>query len=227
VLVVYDGALGGALEEALRGGDTVARAASVQRAESTDWSAVDVLVVQRCLPDGDGLALAEHARAGGFVGALLVVASGAPHAELVETLRRGADDCVREPVAVEELVARVHALGRRSLRIVVGPLCIDTLARRAFLRGEPLTTITRRELDVLTVLARHPGWTPAAELARRLFTRTEDALNHVQVTVSRIRGKLGQDAPILESRRGLGYRLRAAGQGETPPRKVPRGTLST
>jgi DNA-binding response OmpR family regulator len=118
LLVEDEPNLGAALEIALRRmGMTVARATTLRTARAALRDArptVELVVLDRALPDGDGLELCRELRAGGFRGAVLMLtAAGQPH-DKVLGLDAGADDYLAKPFSWEELAARIRALGRRA-----------------------------------------------------------------------------------------------------------------
>ena len=133
--------------------------------------------------------------------------------ERVLGLETGADDYLVKPFDVEELVARVRALARRTVgfaRVRCGELEIDRLERQAFLGGRRLS-LTGREIALLVRLAVH---------ADRVVTRTDllagvweasidSGSNLLEIHVSRLREKLGDRATMIETVRGVGYRLKS------------------
>jgi DNA-binding response OmpR family regulator len=223
VLVVEDDdALAAALEEYLAGhGFDVATVglgeAAVERALSGD---ADVVVLDVMLPDRDGYSVAADVRDGTSVPVLMLTA----RSEASDKLRgfsAGADDYVVKPFDPEELVARLHALLRRSGRggeavKRVGSLVVDRGRRAVHLDGRTVF-LTPREFDVLETLAAVPGrplsrsqliaraWGPEAD--------TEDRT--VDSTIVRLRRKLdslaaGAPPPVVISTLwGVGYRLDA------------------
>jgi two-component system OmpR family response regulator len=126
---------------------------AVWMATATDY---DAIVLDVMLPGADGFAVCRRLReAGRWTPVLMLTARDAVE-DRVRGLDLGADDYMVKPFALPELTARVRALLRRSQahggpRIVHGPLALDTVARRAFLRGEPLE-LAAREWAVLEVL---------------------------------------------------------------------------
>lgn len=89
-----------------------------------------------------------------------------------------------------------------------GPVSIDRRRRTATIDGRPLS-LTAREFDVLAMLVESAGETvPREELFRRIGERSVPGSNVVEVYVRRLRTKLGEDAALVETVRGVGYRLR-------------------
>jgi len=180
---------------------------------ATDFDAV---VLDIMLPGRDGLEVLRglRQRGSGVPVMLLTARSGVD--DRVAGLNLGADDYLPKPFSIEELVARVRALTRRSggpvasiLRI--GDLEID-LQQRRVRRGDGEIPLSPREFSLLELLARSPG---------RVFPRTlllekawdchfDPGSNLVDVTMGRLRRKLetGTGPSLIETVRGIGYRLR-------------------
>jgi len=131
----------------------------------------------------------------------------------VHGLDLGADDYMAKPFAMPELAARVRALIRRSQaqtgpRVVHGPLALDTVARRAFLRGAPLD-LAAREWAVLEVLLARVERIVSKESIIQAVASWGDELspNAIEVYVSRLRGKLEPAGIRIRTVRGFGYML--------------------
>lgn len=175
---------------------------------------VDVVVLDRMLPGMDGVEVCRRLRAGGSdVPVLMLTARGAV-AERVEGLESGADDYLVKPFAMEELAARVRALGRRRLtdstdRWTVGDVVLDLPEHRAWLAGEPLD-LGRREFAMLAALMADAGRVVSRQ---RLFEEVwPDGVdinsNALDVHVSRVRRALAASANVrITTLRGVGYRL--------------------
>jgi len=175
----------------------------------------DLLLVDRMLPDGDGLALVRGLRREGDRTPTICLTARDRVEERVEGLYGGADDYLVKPFAFDELLARIAAVRRRAPvadRIEVDDLVIDVLARRVWRAGEEIR-LTTREFDLLRYLAEHTG----RVLSRtRLLEAVWDTMhdpgtNVVDVYVSYLRGKIdkGHDRPLLHTVRGVGYVLEA------------------
>ncbi len=172
----------------------------------------DVILLDRALPDGDGLDSLRHwRRAGNTVPVLVLTARDAVRAR-VEGLEAGADDYLVKPFAMEELAARLRAIARRGpvarqVLIRVGDLELDT-ARAQVRRGGVLLPMRPKELAVLEFLARRAGSVVSREqLLEACWDEAhEPGSNVAQVAIASLRRKLG-DPPLIRTRRGLGYVL--------------------
>jgi DNA-binding response OmpR family regulator len=185
---------------------------ALRLAEVCDY---DFIVLDWVVPDFDGLSVCREIRRSGVVTPILMLSARGLVSECILGLETGADDYMVKPFDVEELVARVRALSRRTVsytRVRCGELEIDRIERRAFLRGRRLS-LTAHELALVLRLALHAG---------KVVTRTElltngwDASfftgsNILEVHMSRLRAKLGEHASMIETVRGVGYRLRSGG----------------
>jgi len=173
----------------------------------------DLLILDRMLPDGDGLSLVRELRRQGTLTPAICLTARDRLEERVEGLYGGADDYLVKPFELSELLARIAAVTRRassSERLEVGDLVIDVPARRVSRAGRELQ-LTAQEFDLLRYLAEHRGHV----LSR---TRSLDAVwgvthdprtNLVDVYISYLRAKIdkGHDQPLLHTVRGAGYVL--------------------
>lgn len=171
-----------------------------------------LVILDWMLPELDGLSVCRRVRRAGSSVPILMLTARSEVAERVLGLEAGADDFVPKPFEVDELVARVHALLRRSQGfrdVRAGPLQIDRLAHRAMLDGRELD-LTPREIELLTRLALADGRPVSrSDLLRQVWRLGFDpGSNLVEVHVSRLRDKLGERAELIETIRGVGYRLR-------------------
>ena len=168
----------------------------------------DVVVLDRRLPDGDGLEVLARMRAGGLVVPVLVLTAYGTTADRVAGLDAGAEDYLVKPFEVDELLARLRALLRRpgeQLRVLPlgeGHLDVDGVA--AVRPDGERVQLSRSEAALLEVLARRPT---------RVFSREElhdvvfpEAVSDsiVETYVYYLRKKLGTDA--VHTVRGVGYR---------------------
>ncbi len=181
----------------------------------------DVAIVDRMLPGMDGLTLIQTARARGTTTPILVLSAKAAVEDRVEGLQAGADDYLTKPYSYAELEARLLALQRRSSGQVtepttlrVGPLELDRLTRKVRRNGIPIE-LQPKEYALLEYLMLHAGQVVSkATLLDRIWGISFDPqTNVVDVLVSRLRSKVDKpfDAPMIRTRRGVGYVLEAPG----------------
>lgn len=172
------------------------------------------------LPDTDGLAILARIRHSEGLRDVPVMMLTAKDSELdtVRALDGGADDYLAKPFGMMEMVSRVRALLRRSNRsavdaptkLEVGPVVLWPSRRSATLDGEPLS-LTMREFDLLSFLMRFPGEVFSREtLLRRVWGWDFDGGSRtVDVHVQTIRSKLGDYSRLIQTVRGVGYRMQA------------------
>lgn len=182
-----------------------------------EMSRYDVVVLDIMLPGQDGITLLNKWRRAGKDTPVLLLTALDGVEDRVRGLTQGADDYLVKPFALEELAARLEALTRRrhgmaDSRSRIGPLEIDFAAKSVSRDGTPLT-LTAREFALLEVLARRPGQVFSREqLEARLYNEETSPLsNAVDAAVYALRKKLDPpgSAPLLHTRRGLGYVLEA------------------
>jgi two-component system OmpR family response regulator len=172
----------------------------------------ELVVLDWMLPGKDGVAVClELRKAGCRVPVLMLTARGELR-ERVLGLDAGADDYLVKPFEVEEFVARVRALLRRShanRRVSVGDLELDIESRRVLVAGAP-ADLTAREFAVMLHLAESVDKiVTRGELLQRVWNiQFDPGSNVVEVQMRRLREKLGAAAWMIETVRGAGYRLR-------------------
>tara|TARA_R110002073_G_scaffold36366_3_gene105797 strand:- start:435 stop:1112 length:678 start_codon:yes stop_codon:yes gene_type:complete len=178
----------------------------------------DVIILDRLLPDGDGLSFLGELREQDDRVPVLILSALGEVSDRVEGLQRGSDDYLVKPYHRSELDARLQALIRRNTRtapaveLTVGDLKIDVLARRVT-RGGSTIRLQPREFTLLEYLARNAGEVVTrAMLLKSVWGMTFDPqTNVVDVHISRLRAKLDVDGepPLLHTVRGKGYCLAA------------------
>jgi DNA-binding response OmpR family regulator len=182
-------------------------------AEATEG--IEVIVLDVGLPDISGLEVARRLRAGGSEVAILMLTARDTVGDRVTGLDAGADDYLVKPFAYEELAARLRALGRRAMgarrpvpRLVAGPIVLDETARRVTLDGRTID-LSPREFSLLECLLRHPGQTLTRDqlLDQAWPFSVAVTPNAVDAYVHYLREKLGSAGRLIETVRGVGYRL--------------------
>ncbi|KAA8886336.1 response regulator transcription factor [Nocardia colli] len=175
----------------------------------------DVLVVDRGLPDGDGLHLVAAQRAAGQRVPVLMLTARDGLADRVAGFEHGADDYLVKPFALPELAARVRALSRRRehpapARLVLGDIDID-LPRRRVQRAGILRSLTPKEFAVLELLATRAGSVVSrTELIECCWDEmAEPASNVVDAVIAQLRRKLGPPQ-VIETVRGAGFMIGSA-----------------
>ncbi len=171
----------------------------------------DLAVLDVMLPNGDGFELARTLRAARDVPIVFLTARDAVEDRL-DGFALGADDYLVKPFALEELLARVRAVLRRTGRlgaaIEAGDVVVDEQAGVAARRGSPLE-LTPTELRLLAYLVRRRGFTLSKhQLLTQVWGYDAYDPNVVEVHISALRRKLEARGPrIIHTVRGLGYRL--------------------
>ncbi len=178
----------------------------------------DVLVVDRMLPLMDGLTLIKSLRAAGSSIPILVLSALAEVDDRVQGLHSGADDYLTKPFSMEELLARIEVLQRRTITASAAPvtslhvaeLSMDLLKQEVS-RGGVKITLQPREYKLLEYLMRHAGQvvTRAMLLEHVWGYHFDPQTNVIDVHVSRLRQKIDKDFThtLLNTVRGAGYRL--------------------
>ena len=200
-----------------RGGIACDEATRIAEAEELlDLHDYDLLVLDRRLPDGDGLTVCRHARDRGFRHSILMLTAMDQAEDEVAGLSEGADDYLGKPFDLEVLAARTRALLRRNetrapRELASGDLRLDP-GRRTASRGADLLELTSREFTILELLMRSPGAVVSREeiLEQAWGEREEPMSNTIDVLVGRLRRKLDRlkQPSRIETVRGMGYRLR-------------------
>ncbi len=178
------------------------------------------------LPGLDGLSVLRQWRRADHAMPVLILTARANWTDKVEGIDAGADDYMAKPFRMEELQARMRALIRRSHgfaapELTCGPLRLDPRGGKASVDGRALA-LTAQEYKVLRYLLLHQGQIVSrADLADHIYALDEDRdSNTIEVFIGRLRRKLGVD--VIETQRGLGYRLRPPpAPPETPSQAAP------
>lgn len=192
--------------------------------------ASDVVILDRGLPDGDGLDLLEEWRTAGVITPVLVLTARDSIEDRVQGLQGGADDYLVKPFDLDELVARLQALlrraaGRSRSLIEHGSLCLDPVAREVTVAGQPVA-LSRRELVLLETFLQSPRSVLSADQLKDSLYGMNDEVesNALNVHIHHLRRKLG--SRVIETVRGLGYRL-GKPSGVEVPGEIPPGRERT
>ncbi|KRQ03476.1 response regulator [Bradyrhizobium manausense] len=219
ILLVEDEVeMAGALSSALKRYDMVVDHAPTL-AEAEEAISADVhaaVLLDRQLPDGDGLTLIPKLRARADGVPIIVLTARGELADRIAGLDSGADDYLAKPFAVEELLARLRAVLRRPAGlspdvIRAGRIAFDLNHREASIDGRPFE-LPRRELLVLEALIRRMGRTVLRAALEEAVYNFDDEIqsNALDTHVSRLRRKLAEaDAGVeIHGIRGVGYLLK-------------------
>ncbi|MGI8483418.1 MAG: response regulator transcription factor [Thermomicrobiales bacterium] len=184
---------------------------ALEKAASTFYDAV---VLDRRLPGMHGDDVCRQLLATSPAPRILMLTAASEISARVDGLALGADDYMPKPFAMEELIARLRALGRRPATVIpavltFGDLRIDT-ARWQATRNDEILPLTRKEFSVLEAIVSANGRVVSAEeLLERIWNEETDPFtNVIRVTIMNLRRKLG-DPPLIETIVGVGYRLRS------------------
>ena len=175
----------------------------------------DAIVLDIMLPGRDGLSILKNLRKKGFTVPVLLLTARSELDERLEGLNLGADDYMTKPFYIEELVARLHTIVRRSAGepthlLKVGDLTMD-LVHRTVVREEEDIRLTMREFSLLEFLMRSPGRVVSRmQICEHVWNYTFDPdTNLVDVYIQRLRKKADQgfSEKLIETVRGVGYRI--------------------
>ncbi|MCK9897553.1 response regulator transcription factor [Frankia sp. AgB32] len=215
LLVEDDHGVGGAIKDVLgarghpvewvtRGADALLR-----------HRGADLVLLDLGLPDLSGLEVLRRLRRLASTPVLVLTAQGTHERDIVRGLRLGADDYLLKPVRMDELLARMEAVLRRTQheglppagRVQVNDIAIDLDTHLVTVAGEEVV-LTKIEFEILAVLARKAGAAVSREqLLDEVWGDAYVAVSRTfDVHLSKLRKKLGQPSP-LHNIRGFGYRL--------------------
>ena len=176
---------------------------------------IDLAIIDLGLPEMPGLDVIRELRSRGRDFPILVLTARSEWQDKVAGLEAGADDYLTKPFHIEELMARVNALMRRSAgharpRIQLGPVTVDLSSQRVWVRGEEIE-LTTFEYKVLNYLVMHPGEVVTkTDLSEHIYEEDADRdSNVIEVFIGRLRRKIDPDGTLnpIETLRGRGYRL--------------------
>lgn len=183
----------------------------------------DLIILDLNLPGYDGLEVMRRIAPMDARPRVLMLTSRSEIDDRVKGLKSGADDYLTKPFAMEELVARVEALGRRVLPgidskvLKAGGLSLDIVRRRLIRDGRPIE-LSPREFELLQILMREPGRVfSRGELFERIWARTHAyETKTVEIFIMRLRRKLdiADEPSVIETVRGVGYTFSGSPEGE-------------
>ena len=204
-----------------RNGPDGLRMAQVLAQQSIQQNEVSIVLMDVMLPGMNGLDVCQQLRATGVALPIMMLTAMGTLEDRVTGLKLGADDYLAKPFAFEELLARIEALARRSqdfrpnsakAQLVVADLVLDLNTMRVTRAGD-LIELTSKELAVLELLMSAPGRLFSRErILANAWGANEDPLtNIVDVYIRRLRAKIdeGREISLIQTQRGLGYRLEA------------------
>jgi DNA-binding response OmpR family regulator len=212
ILIVEDEArIGADLAEAINSSGYVAEISTDGedawfRGGTENYAAI---VLDLGLPRIDGLTILKRWRQEGVTTPVLVLTARGSWSDRVEGIDAGADDYLPKPFRMEELMARIRALLRRSAgraepAVTVGRVTLDPRTRQVSVGGIPVT-LTPLEFRLLNYLFHHRGRVVSqSELGENLYSHdSERDSNAIEALIGRLRKKLKDD--VIETRRGFGY----------------------
>ncbi len=179
----------------------------------------DVIIMDIMMPGEDGLSVVRRARQAGVKAPILFLTARDAIADRVEGLDAGGDDYLVKPFALDELMARVRVLSRRSggaaavtNELKLADLVVDTAAQKVTRAGKPIS-LTGREYTILEYMLRNQGIVLSRDrIEQNIFNyEYEGASNMVDVYIRYLRKKLddGFEPKLIHTVRGVGYVMRA------------------
>ncbi|ATU92518.1 response regulator transcription factor [Phyllobacterium zundukense] len=218
LLVEDEPEMAAALADALKHYDMVVDhvATLADAEEAVAVNVYDAILLDRQLPDGDGLTMVPGLRAKGAGVPVIVLTARGDLADRIAGLDHGADDYLGKPFAIDELLARLRAVLRRPPNmpaevLKLGQLSLDLMHREASVSGKRFE-LPRRELLVLEALLRRMGRTVLRSTLEEMVYSMDDEIqsNALDTHVSRLRRKLTDaDAGVeIHAVRGVGYLLK-------------------
>ncbi len=184
-----------------------------------DTEPYDAVLLDLGLPELDGVTVLKRWRSAGRKMPVLILTARGQWGEKVAGFDAGADDYVTKPFHMEEGLARLRALIRRtgghaSPELLCGPVQLDSNSGKVTVNGS-VVKLTAQELRLLTYLMHHQGKVVSrTELTEHIYDHDFDLdSNTIEVFIGRLRKKLG--VPIIHTKRGLGYQLAPPGEGDS------------
>ena len=180
----------------------------------------DLIILDLNLPSMDGFSVLKEIHRAKCAARVLILTARGDVEHRIKGLKAGADDYLGKPFSMDELIARVEALGRRGSTptaadlLTVADLHIDLQHRRVTRAGEPIA-LSPREFDVLQVMMQEPGRIfSRTELCERVWQRDHEYdTRTVEIFITRLRKKIDSkfSPPLIRTIRSLGYTIREPG----------------
>ena len=177
----------------------------------------DLVILDLNLPGLDGLGVLAGLRQGNSPARVIILTARGEVENRVKGLKAGADDYLGKPFSLDELVARIEALGRRAATptavdlLKVADLQMDVQHRKVTRAGK-IVSLSPREFDVLQVLMQEPGRVfSRTELCERVWQRDHQYdTRTVEIFIARLRKKVdtGFSGPLIQTLRSVGYTVR-------------------
>jgi DNA-binding response OmpR family regulator len=200
-----------------RGHDATSHFDGAQALKAAIEHPPDLIVLDLNLPGLEGLSVLAGLREASCPARVLILTARGEVEHRVKGLRAGADDYMAKPFSMEELVARIEALGRRGATptaadlLEVADLHMDVHHRRVHRAGRPIA-LSPREFDVLQLLMQEPGRVfSRTELCERVWQRDHEYdTRTVEIFITRLRKKVdsGFAVPLIHTVRSIGYTIR-------------------
>lgn len=175
----------------------------------------DVILLDIMLPEKDGITVCRELRAAGYIMPVLMLTARDTLTDKVRGLDSGADDYLVKPFAIQELTARVRALGRRegstkTAELIVNDLILDTVTKYAR-RGDKIIELKAKEYALLETLMRHPHQVLSRQqIIERVWDMDYDSESKlIEVYIHLLRKKIddGHDEKLIQTVHGFGYRI--------------------
>jgi len=177
--------------------------------------AYDLAILDLGLPNVSGDLICSHVRSKGIKTPILILTGKSKTEDKVEVLNSGADDYLTKPFSLDELKARVRALLRRpkpllQTELVHGDIVLNPTTRKVSMGGTEIA-LTLKEFGMLEYMMRNPNQVVLRDdILDHVWDFNFSSLsNIVDVHINKLRKKLGSKSNILETVRGVGYRLKA------------------
>ncbi len=178
----------------------------------------DLVILDINLPGLDGFSILARLRKAHSTARILILTARGEVEDRIKGLKGGADDYLGKPFSMNELMARIEALGRRAASptatdlLHVADLQMDVQHRHVSRAGKPIL-LSPREFDVLQVLMQEPGRVfSRTELCERIWQREHEYdTRTVEIFIARLRKKIDSEfgVPLIQTQRYVGYSIRA------------------